>query len=155
MGLSDYRFRERWTLAAPAETVYEVLVDLPSYPHWWPQVLSVEQLDDDSAHVVCRSALPYLLRFDALRGREDRDAGVLEARLVGDLLGWSRWTVAAAGAGTELLYEQQVSTPKTVLKRLALVARPLLLANHAWMMRGGRHGLEARLGQRSGQSRPR
>jgi len=148
MAMSEYRFRERWILSAPADTVFDVLVDLPAYPRWWPQVLSVVQLDNDSASVVCRSALPYSLRFDALRSREDRPAGVLEAHLVGDLLGWSRWTIRSAAAGTELFYEQHVSTPRALLRRLAPIARPALLANHAWMMRGGRQGLERHLRQR-------
>jgi hypothetical protein len=148
MGLSHYRFRERWPLAAPVDTVFDVLLDLPGYPRWWPQVRSVVQVDDDTARLVCRSALPYSIRFDALRSREDRAAGVLEAKLVGDLSGWSRWTISSTTSGTDLLYEQQVITPRELLRRLALVARPALLANHAWMMRSGRQGLERHLRQR-------
>jgi hypothetical protein len=145
MGLSDYRFREHWHLPAGADAVYDVLVDLATYPQWWPQVLSVDGIDDDGARLVCRSMLPYSLRFDALRGREDRIAGVLEARLVGDLVGWSRWTVLPHPRGTELQYEQHVTTPRRHLRWLSPVARPALLLNDAWMMRGGRRGLESRL----------
>jgi uncharacterized membrane protein len=86
----EYRFVERWRVDRPGPVVYDVLADLTSYPEWWPQVRSVERIDDDSARVVCRSLLPYSLRFDMLRARDDRRAGVLEARLLGDLDGWAR-----------------------------------------------------------------
>jgi hypothetical protein len=132
----------------PGPIVYDVLADLPSYPRWWPQVRSVERIDDDSAHVVCRSLLPYSLRFDMFRARDDRGAGVLEARLVGDLDGWARWTVRAADGGAELLYEQQVTTPGPLLRSLARVGRPVLELNHAWMMRRGRRGLTRALADR-------
>jgi hypothetical protein len=154
MGLSDYRFTERWQLRASTDVVFDVLVDLAAYPQWWPQVRSVEGIDDDSAHVVCRSALPYSLRFVTLRGREDRAAGVLEARLVGDLDGFSRWTLQPHPDGTEVVYEQRVTTQRRLLRWLAPVARPMLLLNHAWMMRGGRRGLELRLNARAGSPDP-
>ena len=140
-----YQFKEAWHVDVPGPVVYDVLADLPSYPEWWPQVRSVERIDDDSARVVCRSLLPYSLRFDLLRAREDRRAGVLEARLLGDLDGWARWTVHTSERSSLLLYEQQVTTPGRLLNALARVGRPALEANHAWMMRAGRQGLHQRL----------
>ena len=145
MGITEYRFAERWHLPVAPERVFDVLADLATYPEWWPQVRKVEGINDDRGRIECRSALPYTLRFEALRGREDRAAGVLEARLVGDLDGWSRWTVIPYGDGTELLYEQQVTTARALLRWSALLVRPLLIWNHAWMMRGGQRGLAARL----------
>jgi hypothetical protein len=140
-----YRFAEQWRVDMPRSVVYDVLADLSSYPLWWPQVRRVERIDDDSAHVVCRSLLPYSLEFDLYRARDDPPAGVLEARLSGDLDGWARWTVRPAGPGAVLIYEQQVTTPGRLLRSLARVSRPALVFNHAWMMRAGRRGLQARL----------
>jgi hypothetical protein len=141
----EYRFVETWKVGVPGPVVYDVLADLSAYPQWWPQVRSVEQIDDDSARVVCRSLLPYSLRFDLHRARDDRRAGVLEARLLGDLDGWARWTVLSADTRTVLLYQQQVTTPGWLLRSLERLGRPLLELNHAWMMRSGRLGLQARL----------
>ena len=114
-----YRFTDAWHVGVAAPVVYDVLADLPSYPQWWPQVRSIERITDDSARVVCRSLLPYSLRFDMFRVRDDRDAGVLEARLLGDLNGWARWTVRGADGGAVLLYEQQVTTPGRMLRTLS------------------------------------
>lgn len=141
MDARSYRFRSAWTLDADEETVFALLADIASYPQWWPQVRSVERVDDETASVVCRSALPYDLRMRAARLREDRASGVLEVRLTGDLDGWSRWTVRPAGGQTALLYEQEVVAHGRLLSLLGLVARPLLRLNHRWMMRCGRRGL--------------
>ena len=43
------------------------------------------------------------------------------------------------------LYEQEVEVRKPLMRRLALPCRPVFLANHAAMMRGGRRGLAAYL----------
>jgi hypothetical protein len=40
-----------------------------------------------------------------------------------------------------VLYEQEVVTPGAFLAAATRVARPVLVANHGWMMRGGRRGM--------------
>jgi hypothetical protein len=139
--LSLYRFRSRWHVDADTDALFDVLCDIASYPRWWPQVRSVERVDEDTAAVVCRSALPYELRLRAARACEDRDAGALEVRLTGDLDGWSRWTLWPDGRRTALLYEQEVVVHGRTLRWLGLVARPALRLNHWWMMRSARLGL--------------
>ncbi len=146
MDLSLYRFRSVWSLPVGRDAVYDVLADVGAYPQWWPQVRTVERIDDVTAALVCRSWLPYDLRFRASAVREDREAGILEATLAGDLEGWSRWTLISHPAGTSLRYEQQVITRAGPLQRLALIARPALTLNHTVMMRDCRRGLERRLG---------
>jgi hypothetical protein len=145
----EYRFVSRWRVDVPGRLVYDVLADLAGYPEWWPQVRSVEAVSEDCARVVCRSFLPYTLRFDMYRARADRREGVLEARLVGDLYGWARWTVRPGGRRADLLYEQRVTTPAPLLRSLARHGRLLLELNHAWMMRSGRRGLERHLSARA------
>ena len=100
------------------------------------------RIDDDTAHVVARSLLPYSLDLVLRRAVEDRAAGILEVGLSGRLDGWSRWRIVADEPGTSrLLYEQEVAVTGRLLALGSRVARPVLEANHAWMMRGGRRGL--------------
>jgi carbon monoxide dehydrogenase subunit G len=139
--LSRYRFRSAWHVDVDKDALFDVLSDIASYPRWWPQVRSVQRIDDDTASVVCRSVLPYRLRLLAARAREDRDAGALEVRLSGDLEGWSRWTLRPDGRRTALLYEQEVVVNGRVLHVLGMVGRPALRLNHRWMMRSARLGL--------------
>jgi hypothetical protein len=144
--LTDYEFRSEWHVPAPHDQVFDVLADIGSYPLWWPQVRAVARASHGRALLVCRSALPYSLEFVVSRRREDRESGVLEAGLEGELDGWARWIVSANGSGTDVVYEQRVVTARLLLRLLAPLARPVLKSNHSWMMRGGERGLRRRLG---------
>ncbi len=137
----EYRFESRWWLPVAHDRLFDVLADLGGYPTWWPQVLAVARVDEETAHVVARSVLPYSLDLLLTRAVEDRVSGVLEARIDGQLDGWSRWTLHQTGAGTRVDYEQEVTTSGRLMSALSRVARPLLEANHAAMMHGGRRGL--------------
>ncbi len=61
---------------------------------------------------------------------------------------------AETGPGTALRYEQEVTTPGRLMTAASAVARPVLVANHTWMMRGGRRGLLSR-GRGPGGRTPR
>ncbi len=146
MDVNDYRFVSDWYLPADRDATFDALVDVASYPQWWPQVRSVEHYDGETATVVVRSFLPYSLRVLTAQSRKDRGAGVLEARLDGDMTGWSRWTLTSTGTGCAVRYEQQVVARRALLRRLGLVARPFFRLNHAVMMRAGERGLRRYLG---------
>jgi hypothetical protein len=154
MALNFYRFGSEWRLAAPPDDVYRVLVELGDYPQWWPEVKQARLLEDHTYELVCRSFLPYELVFVTSEVRRDPVAGVLEGRLVGDLEGFSRWTMREDGNGhTVATFEEEVVANKRVLRQLALVARRAFRANHALMMRHGREGLNAYL-PRLGEAAP-
>ena len=135
---TSYVFHERWTVAAPPERVRDVLTDLERYPQWWPQVVAVAKLGADDAEVLCRSVLPYTL--DLVLHAVCRELPTIEVAVGGQLEGWVRWTLLPHAAGTELVWEQQVSVAGW-LAPIASLARPLLRWNHARMMAGGRTGL--------------
>jgi len=133
-----YRFRSTWRLAAPPEAVWDALEDVPGYVRWWPDVRLVEIVELAAVSVTCRSVLPYSLTFVSRPARRDAAAGVLEARLSGDLDGWSRWTVSSDGVA---VFEQSVTLGRPLLRVLSPVARPAFRANHWAMMRRGERGL--------------
>jgi hypothetical protein len=143
--LHQYRFRSVWPVSASPEDAYRALREIEDYPAWWPEVRSVTRVEDSTYDLVCRSTLPYDLAFRTVRSREDSKGRVLEAQLSGDLDGFSRWTVVAAPAGSSLVFEERVEARKALLRRLGVVARPALMANHAVMMRHGRAGLRVYL----------
>ena len=136
-----YSFTEDWTVPRPRSELYDVLVDVERYPTWWPQVRAVAKLDDDVALVACRSLLPYTLHLELRPVRRDREAGVLEAALRGDLVGRCSWTLSDHPNGSRVRFAQEVRLPSRWLRLASTVARPLLVANHAWMMRGALRGL--------------
>lgn len=148
----EYRFDHRWTLPLPADRLFDVLVDVAGYPAWWPQVRAVARVDEDTAHVVARSRLPYALDLQLTRVVQDRASGVLEARLGGRLEGWARWTLTPVGTATTVRYEQEVVVHGLLMSLGSRVARPLLEANHDAMMRGARDGLLSRGREPGGSS---
>ncbi|GGU69565.1 polyketide cyclase [Streptomyces albospinus] len=139
--LHRYRFRSVWLLNAPPAVVYAVLERAEAYPHWWPQVREVAPIDERSGTARFRSFLPYDLVVVASEAVRDPGAGVLEIAMRGDLAGWARWTIVPGAGGTRAVFEQDVEVRKPLLRRWALLGRPLFLVNHALMMRAGRRGL--------------
>jgi hypothetical protein len=124
--------------------VHSVLVDLEHYPEWWPQVLAVAKIDDDTARVLCRSVLPYTL--DLVLGAVRRDPDLLETTIDGDLVGEARWRLSPApGGSTRLDYEQHVDVTGRLAGPVARLLGPVVRWNHDRMMAGCRAGLRDRL----------
>ncbi len=145
MPMNSYRFRSVWSVDSSPEVTFEVLADLGSYPLWWPEVRDARRIAEDGAELRCRSLLPYDLVFETWHNAKEPEVGLLRADLVGDLEGVAAWRVMADGAGSRLVYEQAVVVRKPLLRKVALVGRPLMKANHELMMRHGQRGLRAYL----------
>lgn len=143
-----HRFHEAWHVDAPPDLVAEVLVDLANYPVWWPQVVAVAKLGEESARVLCRSRLPYTL--DLVLTAVTREAPRLEVAVEGDLEGWVRFDLvpdpAADGARPRTLldFHQQVEA-RGWLGHASRPLGPLLHWNHHRMMEGCRDGLRRHL----------
>jgi hypothetical protein len=137
----NYVFRSQWRLAAHPDRVFAVLADVETYPQWWPQVRSTRRVDDTSGEVTCRSLLPYDLVFVLHRDLEDPESRVLRARMTGDLVGTSQWTVTADGEGSLAVFDEDVAVGKSGLRAAGRVLRPALRFNHDLMMRAGERGL--------------
>lgn len=136
-----YHFISRWTVDAPADAVYAAIYEVVSYPAWWPEVKEARKLDEDHLWMRTRSFLPYDLSFALERTVADPRAGILEARLTGDLEGVIRWTIAPAADGCLITFDEDVDTTKATLNRLASVVRSAYIANHFLMMAHGQAGL--------------
>jgi uncharacterized protein YndB with AHSA1/START domain len=140
-----YRFRTTWLLPAPAPAVFGAVTDLAEYPSWWPDVHAVSRVDDDTAELVCRAALPYRLVLRMRRAVQDEPSGRLRVMLSGDLEGFLAGQLTGSDEHSRLVITQEVVVRKPLLRSLDLVARPVFRANHAWMMRRGLRGLRAYL----------
>ena len=140
-----YAFSSEWSVDAPPDAVYRVLECFERYSEWWPEVRSIRLVGMESCLVTCRSMLPYDLTFVLRPSRRDPGSGVLEAAMEGDLEGFSRWTISAGPTGSRLVFEEEVTVNKRLLRVLAPVARSLFRANHSVMMRHGQAGLASYL----------
>jgi hypothetical protein len=136
-----YSFRSEWTLDCPPAEAFEMLREVPEFTNWWPEVKEASPLGGDRFSMRARALLPYDLEFVGERCIEDPERGVLEMAMTGDLEGFSRFTIEAAGDGSRIVFEEQVIANKPLLRRLAVVARPVFSANHWIMMYRGQTGL--------------
>jgi len=144
--VASFRFSDEWSIPAAPDRVYAALADVERYAVWWPQVLGVGRVDDESGRTRARSVLPYTLDLVLTRSVADERARRLRVTVDGDLRGWSQWLLEPADAGGTLAhFTQEVEVTSRLLRWGSRVARPLLLANHAGMMREGERGLTAYL----------
>lgn len=157
MAAADYSFEHAMLLPVPPERVHAVLVDLEHYGEWWPQVRAVAKLGEDDALVVCRSWMPYDLELHL--HAESRAPGLLRVAIDGPIRGFAQWRLTPAGlarsdGGTRLEFEQRVHAVARGVRWASYVAKPVLRANHAWMMRGAQQGLARIFGGVRPASRP-
>ena len=143
---TEYVFTDSWVTPARPERIHEVLLDLEHYVDWWPQVRAVASLGPDDALVVCRSLLPYDLEL-ALHA-ERRDPGSLRVGIDGPIRGYAHWQLTPERLGTRLDFEQRVDAVARTFRWASYVAKPVLRANHTWMMRGAERGLATRVTRR-------
>ena len=141
MGDSSYKFQSVWQLSAPPDDVYQALERLPDYPLWWPEIKTVRPLGNEQFQLTCKSTLPYELHFITKQAVRDPIGRILEASMVGDLEGFSRWTLSVHPTGTSATFDEDVVVNKSLLRKLEPVVRPAFKANHKRMMRNGERGL--------------
>jgi hypothetical protein len=122
--------------------VYAVCAAVEDYPTWWREVRSVVRVSEDVGDARVRSLLPITLRLRLVREVDDPATGRLRVGLSGDLTGWAEFLLTPGGGGTEVVFRQEVEVTVPVLRRVAPVLAPLLRANHSWMMRSCRHGMQ-------------
>lgn len=150
MRVNAYHFRDTWMLSAPVRAVFDAVTDVAAYPRWWPDVREVSRVDDDTAQLVCRAVLPYVLVVRMRRAEQDPHRGRMRVHLSGDLEGVLAAVVLGRPGGARLEITQRVVAVKPLLRTLSPLARPAFRANHALMMRRGRRGLQDHLGTAGG-----
>lgn len=152
--LNHYRFHSEWVVPGPREKVFAALRDVQRYSRWWPEVRSVIPVDQNRAIFLVMGILPYSLEFLMESEVDDPQAGVLQAKLEGDLNGFSRFEIVDEGEECRLLYDQEVEVDKKLLQVLAPVARPFFKLNHGLMMTRGSKGLRRYLASIDGTEGP-
>jgi uncharacterized protein YndB with AHSA1/START domain len=144
-----YQFRNRWRVAAPPRAVFAALARPADYPVWWPQVREARPIDDLHYWMLVRSLLPYSIGYVLTPEITDPGAGLLQARVDGDIVGRIRWQIDQGGSGSIVHFEEKVRTQSDLLTLVAPFARLAVDENHRLMMRDGLVGLNAFLAARS------
>jgi uncharacterized protein YndB with AHSA1/START domain len=153
-----YEYHSDWLLDAPVERVWHALVEVESWPDWWPYVRRVQTLrtgDRGGEHeglgairrIVWGSRLPYGFTLDveaveSLRHRR------LAGRATGGLEGLGVWELEPQGAATRVRYTWRLALNTRWMKIAAPLMAPVFRWNHEGVMHGGAVGLARHLGGR-------
>jgi len=130
---APFPFDRTWALAAPRSAVWSLMERTDAYQSWWPWLRRFE-LDTlaPGAEGACviRSPLGYALTF-VLHIDRVEPAHAISARVHGDLDGPAALElVDAPGATTELRMHFALELRQSVLRPLAIVARPAMQWAH-------------------------
>jgi len=150
----NYSFITIWRIEAPIQAVCDAICQSLSWPHWWDNVISVEEIAPGDSRGIgsvrrytWRGHLPYRLTFDICVIHFEPLA-TIEGIASGDVEGQGRWSFAAQGPVTIIRYEWQVRTTRAWMNLLALFAKPIIKWNHNAVMRQGGMALAQKLNAR-------
>jgi len=146
-----------WRLDAPIEHVWDALVDVESWPRWWPYVREVQTLHRSATNdlgtvrrLQWRSRLPYGFALE-VETTEVRKPTRLVGRASGDMVGEGCWELARDGAGTLVRYTWTLELHTRWMRMSAPFMAPVFRWNHEGVMRGGGRGLARHLAGRPAQ----
>ena len=146
-----------WRLEAPIERVWDALVDVETWPQWWPHVRSVQTLHRGATgdlgtvrRLRWGSRLPYGFTLE-VETTEVRMPHRLVGRATGDMAGTGLWELARDGAGTRVRYTWELALHTRWMRLCAPFMAPVFRWNHEGVMRSGGRGLARHLAARPEQ----
>ena len=146
---TPFAFDRSWHFAVTPDDLWATLARTERYQHWWPWLRELAVEGDGLsagtvAHFVIQAPLPYQLRC-TLRIEETVAPTHLVATVSGDLAGPARLELEpdAAGAGTQARLAWSLEVQSSLLKPLAVVARPALSWAHDRIVERGLAQFEA------------
>lgn len=159
MSANDYHLITRWRVLGAIAEVFDIIANVEDLTRWWPagfpESLVIERGDENGVGAVARLStrgfLPYTLRWH-LRVTEVVPAVRLSFSVWGDLEGEGTWTFSQSDAWCDITYDWRVRVMKGAERFLSPIARPLLVANHNWVMARGEESLRIELARRHAPS---
>jgi uncharacterized protein YndB with AHSA1/START domain len=134
------RSDRRFAFCQPAGQVWEAMADTSSYTRWWPWLRRLDAtglVAGDVWSCLIQPPLPYCLRF-TITLDEVVPEQLARARVAGDITGTATLTLVAVGdGGSEARLVSDLAPASTVLRAFALVARPLVVWGHDWVLAEG------------------
>ena len=151
-----FEYVTEWRLDAPIERVWDALVDVESWPQWWPHVRAVQTLHRGAAsdlgtvrRIRWGSRLPYGFELD-VETTEVTPTARLRGRASGDMAGSGLWELERDGAGTFVRYTWQLELHTRWMRLAAPFMAPVFRWNHEGVMRAGGNGLARHLAAKPG-----
>jgi hypothetical protein len=118
-----------WRNTAPVEDVWDVLIDLETWPEWWPAIRAVE-LIEPSAHAVAAARLtfstrpplrPLITTLEVVERQEPNRLDVLVSD--GPLGGHGVFTIDPDPEGSRSCYDVSLSVRSLLFKPIEPILR--------------------------------
>ena len=158
MSTTDFVLVSHWTIAADRRAVWQALKHPVDWPHWWPFVRAVDELDAGDADGVgaryrfhWASRLPYSIRL-LTTVTDIQEPTLIRARAEGDLRGVGTWRLDDARGQTNVEYTWSVDLDRSWMRALLPVLRPAFAWNHNAVMAAGEAGLQNYLARAAGST---
>lgn len=135
----DVRSDRRYRFDASPDELWAALTNVGDYRQWWPWL---RRFDGDAFATgerwtcVVQPPLPYSLRF-ALSLDEVVEGERVDATVTGDIVGTAHLELTPDGTGSELALASQLAPANSMLRAIAVVARPVVRFGHDWVLDTG------------------
>lgn len=151
-----YHLRTAWLIAARAEEISDVMMDVAGYSRWWRcAFLRSELVRPGAEHhsgallrLQVKGFLPHTLTFLLEIERAEANRGFV-GRARGDFEGSAAcWAEPRDRSHFTIHFDWHVEVNKPFVRYLSPLARRLFVQNHRWVMGRGRHCLQLELWRR-------
>ncbi len=143
----EYSFTDHWRAEGTIEQISNVLLDTGALSRWWPQLMAVDVLEWGGARGEQRTFrsrlkgfLPYQLQV-GFQVEMVQFPHQFAVQLLGDLQGQGGGRLRQEGREVAIELYLTISATRPLLRVLSYLMRPLLEAQHNWVMRQGQQGL--------------
>ena len=141
------RSDRRFAFDRPPPEVWAAMARTDAYTRWWPWLRRLDAtglVEGDVWTCHIQPPLPYFLRF-TITLDEVVQGELARATIAGDIVGTAEFSLAPTDDGRSegrLVSDLAPSSP--VLRAFALVARPLVVWGHDWVLDEGVRQFQAR-----------
>ena len=140
-----------WAIDAGVDEVWSRVCDTGAYGDWWPWLTEFDHgpglVAGSTWSCAVAPPLPYVVRFDLHLDRVGPGRHV-EARVRGDIQGHARLALHNDGARSCVRLVSDLHPANSLLRAVALVARPMVERGHNWVLDAGfRQFVRAGLGR--------
>jgi uncharacterized protein YndB with AHSA1/START domain len=130
--MKPFHFDRTWDFALPPAELWNVVTRTDDYREWWSWLRDFEVAGvyaGAQARCVIQSPLPYALRLHIDVERVEHPS-IIETYVRGDLDGPARLEIDTTDAGSRARLAWDLEVCDHVLRRVARVARPVMIWAH-------------------------
>jgi hypothetical protein len=131
-----FDLHRRWRFEATPERLWDLVMEAESYRGWWPWLRELDPARLEGGTTLAatiRPPLPYTVRV-RIHVEEVRARELVQASVSGDLVGRARLEIERSGDDAEVMLHFGLTPQRALLRRLHVVARPMLRWGHDWVV---------------------